>query len=156
METLSRILKQLYCRPYEGGIVVYINKASRHISISYLNIVTRSLFEFFAIIFSTKKQELKCVLQWSNHTHSPRWCNGFHTSNGPQGSRVETRPWRWVLMDDKNPQHAFLRRGKKPEFLWRKILRHVNITWKVWTKYFARSIRHCLHPFLLLATRWLN
>jgi hypothetical protein len=55
-----------------------------------------------------------------------RWSSGYHTSHWTQGLRVRTRPRSVGFKGNKNPQHAFLRRGNKfigPCF---KILLHVD------------------------------
>jgi hypothetical protein len=38
---------------------------------------------------------------------SPMWCNGQYARHWTQGSRVQSRPRRWVSKDDKNTQHTF-------------------------------------------------
>ena len=41
----------------------------------------------------------------------PRWSRGYHTLHGIRGSRVQTRPGRWIFSERKNPDYGFIRKG---------------------------------------------
>ena len=43
----------------------------------------------------------------------PRWSRGYHTRYWIGGSRVQTRPERWIFSKRKNPEYEFLRKGSK-------------------------------------------
>jgi hypothetical protein len=78
-------------------------------SISYSTFAKfQYLYLLFYFLFTfSYKMVLLCLLM------SPWWRSDYNAYYWTQTLRVRTRPRRWILKDDKNPQHTFLRMGSK-------------------------------------------
>jgi hypothetical protein len=56
----------------------------------------------------------------------PRWSSIIVLAIEPKARGLKPGRGQWIFKGDKNPQHAFFRRGKRSLAPCRKILRHVK------------------------------